>query len=114
MLEKVKFMLLAQHMPRAVAFYEQVFGLRALYISDSWSELAHGDAILALHAGHDGRPNPTGLTLQVEDALETAALLESHGGQILEAPNQAPGEPLMMGRFRDPEGNQAFLTQYRA
>lgn len=113
MLEKVKFMLLAQHMPRAVAFYEKVFGLQPLFVSESWSELAHGETIVALHGGHDGHRNPTGLTFQVPDALESAAQIEAHGGQILEVPNQNPGEPIMMGRFRDPEGNLVFVTQYR-
>jgi predicted enzyme related to lactoylglutathione lyase len=111
-LEKIKFMLLAQQMGRAVAFYQGIFGLKPIFVSDSWSELEHGGAVIALHGGHSGRPNPTGLTLQVADALEAAAQVEQHGGRVLEVPNQRPGDVVMTGRFADPEGNQVFLTQY--
>lgn len=110
--EKVKFMLLAANMPRAVRFYTRVFGFTEVFVSEFWSELAFGDAILALHGGHDGSVNPTGLSLQFSDVFEIAALIEKAGGKILDAPNQREGEPILLGRYRDPEGNEGFITQY--
>lgn len=105
-------MLMAADMKRAVRFYSQALGFEEVFVSDMWSELAFGDAILALHGGHDGSTNATGLSLQYEDVFEVAAAITQAGGKILDAPNQRPGEPILLGRFRDAEGNEAFITQY--
>lgn len=111
-LEKMKFMLLAQDMERAVAFYTGVFALRSTMVSSHWSELQLGDAILALHGGGDGELNVTGLSLQVDDAAAACAAIEAGGGCIVTAPAQKEGEPVLLGRFTDPEGNEVMLTQY--
>jgi predicted enzyme related to lactoylglutathione lyase len=110
--EKVKFMLLAADMRRAVRFYRTVFGLDEIFVSDFWSELSFGQAIIALHGGHDGSINPTGLSFQFEDVFHTVEQIEKNGGTILEIPNQRDGEPILLGRYRDPEGNEGFITQY--
>jgi lactoylglutathione lyase len=110
--QKIKFMLLAQDMARAVEFYRSVFDLRVGFTSDHWSELTFGDSIVAFHGGGDGRPNPTGLSIQVDDAARTAEAIARAGGQVLDAPAARPGEPILLGRFRDPEGNEVMLTQW--
>jgi predicted enzyme related to lactoylglutathione lyase len=110
--EKVKFMLMAANMKRAVGFYRDVLGFDEIFVSDFWSELGFGDAILALHGGHDGSRNLTGLSLQFADVLEAAERIDKAGGRIIEAPSQREGEPILLGRYRDPEGNEAFITQY--
>ncbi len=110
--EKVKFMLLAANMRRAVHFYTQALGFEEVFVSEFWSELKCGDAILALHGGHDGSVNPTGLSLQYEDVFDAASRVAQAGGKILDAPIQREGEPILLGRYRDPEGNEGFLTQY--
>ena len=110
--EKVKFMLMAADMNRAVGFYRSALGFEEIFVSEFWSELRVGDAILAFHGGHDGTVNPTGLSLQFEDVFEAAARITAVGGKILDAPVQREGEPILLGRFRDPEGNEGFITQY--
>jgi predicted enzyme related to lactoylglutathione lyase len=110
--EKVKFMLLATDMPRAVRFYQNVFGLDQIFVSEFWSELSFGNAIIAFHGGHDGSLNPTGLSFQFEDVFDVMDLIEKHGGKILDLPTQNEGEPILLGRYRDPEGNEGFITQY--
>ena len=110
--EKVKFMLLAANMKRAVRFYRESFGFETVFTSEFWSELSAGDAILALHGGHDGSINATGLTLQFADVFEVAARVTVAGGLVLDAPVQREGEPILLGRYRDPEGNEGFITQY--
>lgn len=112
--EKVKFMLLASDMARAVRFYRQAFGLDEVFLSPHWSELAYGTSIIAFHSGHDGSPNPTGLSFQFTDVFEAAEGIEKAGGHVLEVPNQREGEPILLGRYRDPEGNECFITQYVA
>lgn len=110
--EKVKFMLMAADMRRAVRFYREVIGLDEVFVSDFWTELRHGDAIIALHGGHDGSRNPTGLTFQFEDVLEKTESIRRAGAVILQAPEQRPGEPILLGIYRDAEGNEVFITQY--
>lgn len=105
-------MLLAQDMGRAVKFYTGVFGFQKGFISEHWSELLLGNAIIAFHGGGDGSPNPTGLSIQVDDASATAAAITQAGGTILEESEQREGEPIKLGRFRDPEGNDVMLTEW--
>lgn len=110
--EKIKFMLMAADMKRAVIFYRDVIGLETLFVSDFWSELRFGDAIIALHGGHDGSRNPTGLTFQYPDVLAMADKIATAGAKILQSPMQRDGEPILLGVFRDAEGNEVFITQY--
>lgn len=110
--EKVKFMLMAADMKRAVAFYRDVIGLEEVFVSDFWTELRHGDAIIALHGGHDGSRNPTGLSFQYEDVLVMTDNIARAGATILQSPQQREGEPILLGVFRDAEGNEVFVTQY--
>jgi catechol 2,3-dioxygenase-like lactoylglutathione lyase family enzyme len=111
-LEKVKFMLMAADMKRAVRFYRDVIGLEEVFVSDFWSELRHGDAIIALHGGHDGSRNPTGLSFQFVDVIAQAEAIRQVGATILQAPLQREGEPILLGIYRDAEGNEVFITQY--
>lgn len=110
--QEVKMMLLAQDMDRAVKFHTTVFGFTEGYLSDHWSELRHGDAIIAFHSGGDGKKHPTGISIQVDDAAAVARTIEAAGGTIVTAPVQREGEPILLGTFRDPEGNEIMLTQY--
>lgn len=110
--EKVKFMLMAADMRRAVRFYRDVIGLEEVFVSDFWTELRHGDSIIALHGSHDGTRNPTGLSFQFEDVLAKAEDIRQAGAAILRAPEQREGEPILLGIYRDAEGNEVFITQY--
>ncbi len=110
--EKVKFMLMAADMKRAVSFYRDVIGLEEIFVSDFWTELRFGDAIIALHGGHDGSRNPTGLSFQYADVLAMAEKIAAGGAKILQSPEQREGEPILLGVFRDAEGNEVFMTQY--
>ena len=53
-IKKTVFMLVAPDTERAIAFYEEVIGLEAKYRWPSWTELGHGDAVVALHGGGNG------------------------------------------------------------
>ncbi len=108
---KVKYVLMAADMARAVAFYREVFGLREICFSEWWSELGFGDAIIALHGGHDRSPHPTGLSLQFESVIDAARRIEKAGGHILAFPSVREGEPILLGQVRDPEGNEFFITE---
>ncbi|HSI64399.1 MAG TPA: VOC family protein [Candidatus Saccharimonadia bacterium] len=105
-------MLFAQDMGRAVKFYTGVFGFQEGFVTEHWSELLFGDAIIAFHGGGDGTSNPTGLSIQVDDADAYAKSIQVNGGMILDAPVQREGEPIKLGTFRDPEGNEVMLTEW--
>ena len=65
LIESVTYMLLAQDMGRAIAFYRDVLGLEVKFESREWTELVFGDAIIALHGGGTGAHHKTGLSIQV-------------------------------------------------
>jgi predicted enzyme related to lactoylglutathione lyase len=108
----IKYMLLAQDMDRAVAFYRDAMGFAEGFVSPHWSELRCGDAILALHGGGDGSNNPTGLSLQYEDVGEAYRTAIAAGGEEIRPPESRDGEPIILAELRDPEGNEIMLTQY--
>jgi predicted enzyme related to lactoylglutathione lyase len=110
-LEKIKYLLLAQQMDRAVAFYQGVFALQPTELGHGWSELSFGNCIIALHGGGDGTAHPSDLSLQVDNIVAACRIIREHGGKILNEPHRREGEPIVMAIFRDPEGNEVMLTQ---
>lgn len=110
--ETVKFMLMAQDMDRAVAFYRDVVGLSVRFASSHWTELTHGDAVVALHGGGSGEFVETGLSLQVADADAACDTVAAGGGTVRNAPEQRESEPIRLARVTDTEGNGFMITQY--
>ena len=111
-IESLKYMLMVQDMDRAVAFYRDVVGLKVNSQSRMWSELAHGDAVVALHGGGNGDFNPTGLSVQVSDVESACAEIETGGGLIRKTPGTRPGEPIKLAELADPEGNGFMMSEY--
>ncbi|MFZ4595463.1 MAG: VOC family protein [Verrucomicrobiaceae bacterium] len=111
-LEKIKTLLLAQDMDRAIQFYASVFGLVPTVRSEWWSELTFGDSIVALHGGGEGTRNSTDLSLQVDNIVAACRLIREHGGRIVAEPGKREGEPIVLAIFADPEGNEVMLTQW--
>jgi predicted enzyme related to lactoylglutathione lyase len=111
-IESLKYMLMAQDMDRAVAFYRDVVGLKINSQSPMWCELAHGGAVVALHGGGNGDFNPTGLSVQVSDIESACAKNETSGGLIRKAPGNRPDEPIKLAELADPEGNGFMMSEY--
>lgn len=110
--QAVKFVLVAQDMDRAVAFYRDSIGFSEDFISPYWSELRFGDAILGLHGGGDGAQQQTGLSIQYEDVARAYSLAIDSGATGIQPPEQREGEPIILASIADPEGNVIMLTQY--
>ena len=108
----VKIVLWVQEMGRACDFYKDAIGLTERITSPGWSELAHGDTIVALHGGGDASARETGLSFQVADLDAACTHIQAHGGTIVEPPAQRPGEPIKLATIADTEGNRLMLTQY--
>ena len=110
--ETVKFMIWAEDMDRAVAFYRDVLGLEVSFQDPHWSEMRHGDAVVALHGGGTGELQITGLGFQVDDVETAARAVAEGGGAIRRPPERRPTEPIILAEVVDPEGNGFTLTQY--
>ena len=104
-IESVKYMVMAQDMSRAIRFYRDVLGLEVKFESAHWTELAYGDAIVALHGGGTGVYQKTGLSVQVKDIVGACREIDSGGGKIALAPVARPGEPIKLAEVLDTEGN---------
>ena len=89
--QKVVFMLMAQEMDRAIAFYRDVIGLKLQPHEGSWAELGHGDAVVALHGGGDGEYCSTGLEFTVADIAAACEEVSLSGGRIIQDPRNASG-----------------------
>ena len=109
--EGVTYMLMAQDMDRAVAFYRDVIGLEPRFSSPMWSELTFGDAIVAMHGGGSAELRSTGLSFQVEDLSSAVREIERGGGRVTREPEDRPGEPIRLAEVVDTEGNAFALTE---
>ena len=111
-IDRVTYMLMAQDMGRAVAFYRDIIGLELRSQSPMWSELAFRDAIVALHGGGSGEFHTTGLSFQVSDVGAACDEVRSGGGRVVSGPEDRSGEGIRLAELSDPEGNGFALTQY--
>ena len=106
-----KFLLSAQDMDRAVAFYRDVIGLEQRAISPWWSELACGTAIIALHGGGTGEFRRTGLSFTVDNIDVACAAVVCGGGGIRSGPEDRGDEGIYLAELTDPEGNGFMMSQ---
>ena len=111
-LEKIKYLILAQNMERAIQFYQTVFGLSPTLHGEWWSEITFGDTIVALHGGGDGSRNSTDLSFQVDNIVAALRLIRENGGRIISEPERREGEPIVLATFADTEHNIVMLTQW--
>lgn len=110
-IESVKCMLMAQDMDRGVGFWRDVVGLAVSLHTPHWSELARGNAIVALHGGGTGEPSASGLSLQVADLDDACREVAAGGGQVLAGPEDRPGEGIRLASLVDTEGNLFAMSQ---
>ena len=109
-----KFMLSAQDMDRAVAFYRDVIGLEVKECSPWWSELTFGTAIIALHGGGDGEFRRTGLSFTVDDVDRACEAVALGGGRVRSGPDDRGDEGIYLAELADPEGNGFMMSQNKA
>ncbi len=110
--DAVKFLLMAEDMNRAVAFYRDVLGFEEGFVSEYWSELRFGDAILGIHGGGDCAPKKTGLSIQYKDVSDAFEIAIAGGATAVQKPEQREGEPIIIALIADTEGNHIGLTQF--
>ena len=109
-----KFMLSAQDMDRAIAFYRDVIGLDLRESSPWWSELAYGTAIIALHGAGNGEFRRTGLSFTVDDIEAACEAVTQGGGRVRSGPEDRDDEAIYLAELTDPEGNGFMMSQNKA
>ncbi|MCF7762655.1 MAG: VOC family protein [Verrucomicrobia bacterium] len=111
--ERVKYVIWAADMSRALRFYCDVLGATVARQSEVISEVELCGAIIGIHGGGEGKRTWTGLSFQVADVIEGAREVVSGGGQLTREPQTEGGEPPHLAMCIDPEGNEFMLTRKR-
>lgn len=111
--ERLKYVIWAADMKRAVNFYVTVFGGNVLKQNDYISEIAISDGIIGIHGGGEGTRTWTGLSFQVPDVIEGAAEIVAAGGLLTREPQPEDDEPPHLAMCADTEGNEIMLTRKR-
>ncbi len=109
--QKLIFMLMAQDMERAIAFYRDVIGLQLRVNHGSWAELGCQEAVVALHVGGDGEYRSTGLSFTVADVTAACDEMSAGGGRVVQPPVDRAEEGIILAFLADTEGNGFMLTQ---
>lgn len=112
--ERLKYVIWAADMGRAVSFYTQVFGGEVLKQNDIISEVAVAGGVIGIHGGGEGGRTWTGLSFQVPDVIAGAAEVVAAGGQLAREPQPEGDEPPHLAMCVDPEGNEFMLTRKRS
>lgn len=110
-IQKTVFMLMAQDMDRAIAFYNDVIGLELRVNYGGWAELGGEKAVVALHGGGDGEYRSTGLSFTVGDVSAACDEVSAGGGRVVRPPEDRAGEGIILAFLADTEGNGFMLTQ---
>ena len=111
--ERLKYVIWAADMQRAVDFYSRVFGGTVLKRNEIISEVGICGGVIGIHGGGEGKRTWTGLSFQVPDVIEGAAEIVAAGGQLKQEPQTEDGEPPHLAMCVDPEGNEIMLTRKR-
>ena len=111
--ERLKYVIWAADMARAVGFYTTVFGGKVIKQNDFISEVEVANGIIGIHGGGEGNRTWTGLSFQVADVITGAAEIVAAGGQLTREPEPEDNEPPHLAMCIDPDGNEIMLIRKR-
>jgi predicted enzyme related to lactoylglutathione lyase len=111
--ERLKYIIWAKDMARAVSFYRGVFDATVVRESEVISEVSVAGSTIGIHNGGESERTWTGMAFQIADLFEGCALVKTHGGEVLREPIDTPEEPAHLARCLDSEGNEIMLTKAR-
>ena len=112
--ERLKYVIWAADMRRAVDFYAKVFGGSVLKQNEIISEISIAGGIIGIHGGGEGKRTWTGMSFQVPDVIAGAAEIVDAGGAVVREPQPEDGEPPHLAMCVDTEGNEIMLTRKRS
>ena len=111
--QRVKYIIWAADIARAVSFYRDVLGASVSRQSDVMAELELCGSVIGIHGGGEGKRTWTGMSFQVADVIEGAKEVVAAGGQLIREPEPEDGEPPHLAMCVDTEGNEIMLTRKR-
>lgn len=111
--ERMKYVIWAADMKRAVNFYAKVFGGSVLKQNEVISEVSIANGLIGIHGGGEGKRTWTGLSFQVADVVAGATEIVAAGGQLVREPQPEDDEPPHLAMCVDTEGNEIMLTRRR-
>ena len=112
--ERVKYIIWAADMARAIAFYRDVLGAHVVKESDVMGELEICGTTIGIHSGGEGKRTWTGMSFQVADVVEAANEVVAGGGVLKSEPEPEDGEPPHLAMCVDTEGNEIMLFRKRS
>ena len=112
-IERVKYVIWAADMDRAVRFYCDLFGGRLLKQNPVIAEVEILGSTLGIHSGGEGKRTWTGLSFQVADVVTAAREVVAAGGGLVREPESEDGGPPHLAMCFDPEGNEFMLSRKR-
>ena len=112
--ERLKYVIWAADMKRAVGFYTQVFGGTVLKQNEVLSEVSIAGGVIGIHGGGGGKRTWTGISFQVPDVIAGAQEIVAAGGQLSRPPEPEDDEPPHLAMCMDTEGNEFMLTRKRS
>ena len=111
--ERLKYIVWAVDMERAVGFYTEVFGGKVLRRNEVVCDVEIAGSIVGIHSGGEGGRTWTGMAFQVADLFQGCAEVAAHGGVVTRPPEDTPEEPAHLAMCVDSEGNEIMLTKAR-
>lgn len=111
--ERVKYIIWAAEISRAVDFYHKIFGAEVARQNEVMAELSICGSTIGIHGGGEGKRTWTGMTFQVADVVAGAAEVVAAGGLLSREPQPEDDEPPHLAMCVDPEGNEFMLTRKR-
>jgi lactoylglutathione lyase len=111
--ERVKYVIWAADMNRAIAFYRDLFGGNLLKHNPVIAEIEILGSVIGIHSGGEGKRTWTGLSFQVPDVIAGAHEVTAAGGTLAREPEPENGEPPHLAMCVDPEGNEFMLVRKR-
>ena len=112
--ERVKYIIWAADVDRAIAFYSSIFGAEVLKQNEAIAELDICGSVIGIHSGGEGKRTWTGMSFQVADVLVGAEEVVDAGGELTNEPKPENGEPPHLAMCVDTEGNQFMLFRKRS
>ena len=111
--ERLKYVIWAADMDRAVRFYCGLFQGRLLKQNAVIAEVEILGSVIGIHSGGEGKRTWTGLSFQVPDVVVGAREVVAAGGSLVKEPEPEDGQPPHLAMCVDPEGNEFMLSRRR-
>ena len=111
--ERVKYIIWAADMDRAVRFYRDLLGGVVLKQNSVIAEVEILGSVIGIHSGGEGKRTWTGLSFQVPDVVAGGREVVAAGGLLVREPEPEDGEPPHLAMCVDTEGNEFMLSRRR-